>query len=137
MGRLSPPAQSVPVALYRLAAFAGEPAPKKQETSKGGDEPAQKNKQETSKGGDEEAPKVVEDGKIYFLYRPKTGLKEAHNVAEVQRFYLVSANGFQLNGARFTVDRGESICFDCVCCETHHEGFSKGRLAKHSCIFAI
>jgi hypothetical protein len=53
-------------------------------------EPAQK-KQETSKGGDTEAPKIVEDGKIYFLYRPRTGFKEAHNVSDVQRFFLVSA----------------------------------------------
>lgn len=49
--------------------LAGEPAPKKQETGTPED--------------------VVEDGKIYFLYRPRVNFKEAKSISDIQRFYLV------------------------------------------------
>eukprot|EP01117_Protostelium_nocturnum_P014367 TRINITY_DN5467_c0_g1_i1.p1 TRINITY_DN5467_c0_g1~~TRINITY_DN5467_c0_g1_i1.p1 ORF type:complete len:389 (+),score=197.41 TRINITY_DN5467_c0_g1_i1:63-1229(+) len=36
-----------------------------------------------------EEPKILEKGHIYFFYRPKVTLEEAHNLDEVQRFYIL------------------------------------------------
>lgn len=57
------------MALSKALRHAGEPEPKKQETSS--------------------PEEVVEDGKIYFLYRPRVGFKEAKSLSDVQRFFLV------------------------------------------------
>ena len=39
---------------------------------------------------DEEAPKnVLEEGLIYFMYRPLVAIEEANSLNDVQRFYMV------------------------------------------------
>ena len=47
----------------------------------------EKKKQEVSLADDDTS--VVEDGKIFFLYRPRVGFTEAKSLSDVQRFYLV------------------------------------------------
>ena len=34
---------------------------------------------------------VVEEGRIYFFYKPRVGVEEAHNIDEVQRVYMILA----------------------------------------------
>ena len=50
-------------------------------------EPEQK-KQERSKGST--APMgILEEGKVYFMYRPRVGFEEASSISDIQRFYMV------------------------------------------------
>jgi hypothetical protein len=48
--------------------------------------PAKRQKAE----GEDNVPKdVVEEGLIYFFYRPRVAIEEAHSLNDVQRFYMV------------------------------------------------
>ncbi|KAK9917620.1 hypothetical protein WJX75_006559 [Coccomyxa subellipsoidea] len=47
-------------------------------------EPATK-RQET----DEQPKEILEEGRIYFLYRPRVGLEDAHSLSDVQRFFII------------------------------------------------
>ena len=62
-----------------------EPKAKRQQVSKG--KPAQ---DAGGDGTDEQKVPAVEEGTIYFLYRPRVGFEEVQSLSDVQRFYLVS-----------------------------------------------
>lgn len=52
-----------------------------------GDAQHQEKRQKTDTGS---APKgVLEDGQVYFLYRPRVGMEEVQSLSDVQRFYFV------------------------------------------------
>jgi hypothetical protein len=38
-----------------------------------------------------EEPKIIEQGDLFFFYRPKVGTKEVKDISDVQRFYMVTA----------------------------------------------
>ncbi|EIE27488.1 hypothetical protein COCSUDRAFT_55496 [Coccomyxa subellipsoidea C-169] len=38
---------------------------------------------------DEQPKEILEEGRIYFLYRPRVGLEEAHSLSDVQRFFII------------------------------------------------
>ena len=42
-----------------------------------------------SPGGAREQSSILERGDIYFLYRPRVGVDEAHGIEDVQRFYIL------------------------------------------------
>jgi hypothetical protein len=39
----------------------------------------------------EDTSQIVEQGDIFFFYRPKVGTEEVNSVEDVQRFYMVTA----------------------------------------------
>ncbi|MFL6494074.1 MAG: hypothetical protein ACJ70N_04650 [Nitrososphaera sp.] len=39
----------------------------------------------------EDASRIVEQGDIFFFYRPKVGAEEVSSTEDVQRFYMVTA----------------------------------------------
>ena len=65
-----------------------EPKAKRQQVSKGSEKPAQ---DAGGDGKDEQKVPAVEEGTIYFLYRPRVGFEEVQSLSDVQRFYLVGA----------------------------------------------
>jgi predicted RND superfamily exporter protein len=40
----------------------------------------------------EDASQIVEQGDIFFFYRPKVGAEEVSSTEDVQRFYMVTAH---------------------------------------------
>src|SRR5919199_2823812 len=40
---------------------------------------------------EKEESKVIEQGDIFFFYRPKVGIEEVSDIDDVQRFYMVTA----------------------------------------------
>ena len=38
----------------------------------------------------EDKSKIVEQGDIFFFYRPKVGTEEVSNIGDIQRFYMVT-----------------------------------------------
>jgi hypothetical protein len=68
-----------------------KPAEKKEEVA--GVETATKKPKTDETGHAEEEGRIVEKGLIYFFYRPKVELDEAHDLNEVQRLYMLLSPG--------------------------------------------
>ena len=44
--------------------------------------------------------KTIEQGDIFFFYRPKIGIEEVEGIEDVQRFYMVTSSAEDIHGKK-------------------------------------
>jgi hypothetical protein len=69
----------------------------------------QENQMNANNNSDNTKPEILEQGDIYFFYRPKKGAEEVKGIEDVRRFFMVTAPEKSEN-TKENSDKNQLLC---------------------------